>query len=478
MSWRKTTLAILFIIGYGLAFHANAFCQTNLAIHATQAEVDEWKKRRTSGPYTDDWTRIIANADSFRNSPSGHWSGNQSSTVWLGQDVYDGLQPPNRYPTRTLGDKARDAAFVYLVTGDTKYRDPVVDLLLKQAATSGTDFSNSSKWPTDYGPLPRNGFNRQDFEISNWGRRLIYAYSYVRSSMTSAQRSTTDTWFINMAKWLRTTSHWDIKRRFPNRLSENWGSGTCGVSGTAKGLTHADGFLAFGHAVSWDNRLQVHNALVAAIGAVTGDSESILYARTHFKEWIQFAVFPDGTIYDQMRWNGTGNSDPQLAWAYATTALGTGVTTADHLARAGDLSLYEYSTSNGCHGSSGGPKSLLKVLRRYANLALGNVFAYASPIATSDPALRIDPDGTKRYVYDLAMAQANLYYRDSLVTKALNRATPPIPNNGGYNPWGGDWGNLPGVRFMFGQMENKVFPYPTSPGPSLANAPTNLQIIP
>jgi hypothetical protein len=477
MTRRQTMLGALMVVGCCLALQANAVGQTKLAIHATQAEVDEWKKRLVSGPYADDWSRIIANANAFKASPTGQWAGNQLSTAWLGQDVYAGTQPPNKYPSRTLGDKARDSGFVYLVTGDKSYRDPVVTLLLKQAGTSGTDFSNSTKWPINYLTLPRNGFGYQDFEISNWGRRLIYAYSYVRSSMTSSERSATDTWFINVATWVRTALHDLIKSRFPNRLSENWGSGTCGTEAPIHGLTHYDGFTTFRHQFPWDNRLLTHSAFIGAVGAVTGDSTSRLHARVHFKEWMQVNVYPDGTIFDQDRWNDKQN--PQIGWMYATTALGTAITIADHLARAGDTSLYDYSTSNGCYGSTGGPKTLLKVLQRYANLALGNVIAYASKTPTSDPALRIDPDGTEHYVSDLAMAQANLYYHDPIVKKALQRSTPSNPNNGGYNPWGGDWGNLPGVRFMFGQMDNIPSPYSSTSGSPLSStlySPTSLVI--
>jgi hypothetical protein len=60
MTCLKTILAALLIIGCSITLHTSAFCQTKLAIHATQAEVNEWNKRRVSSPYTDDWARIIA----------------------------------------------------------------------------------------------------------------------------------------------------------------------------------------------------------------------------------------------------------------------------------------------------------------------------------------------------------------------------------------------------------------------------------
>jgi hypothetical protein len=114
------------------------------------------------------------------------------------------------------------------------------------------------------------------------------------------------------------------------------------------------------------------------------------------------------------------------------------------------------------------------VLERYANIALDNTTIYASTSSMTDPNKRIRP-GTNR-VGDTALAQANVFYHSATLLSAYTRSvTSGNGTCGGYDCFGGDWGNLPKVRFMFGQMEGKVWPYPTR-GSELLSLPTNLRI--
>jgi hypothetical protein len=183
-----------------------------------------------------------------------------------------------------------------------------------------------------------------------------------------------------------------------------------------------------------------------------------------------------------MRWQNSKN--PNSGWNYAAGVVAGIINAADHIARTGDTELYTYSTSEGLHWSTGGPKTLLKVLQRYSNIALTKTQIYASLTSTSDAALRIDTDqnspyGSTRFVHDIAFAQANIYYKDPLIAQSYNRSMPTSTNYGGYNPWGGDWGNLPGARFMFAQMEGKVWPYAPILGATTSPAaPTQLTTVP
>ena len=491
MTFACRLFAALVILSFAALPHDNAFAQTRVALHATQEEIDVWKQRRASGPYLDEWNRILASANSFRTSPTGKWLGNQANEAWAGDQVKACNRLPTVYPGgsssscagdngRRFADKIRDAGFVYLITGDKSYRDPVVAILLAQIAEAGTDFSNTTRWSTTYVNQDK------DFHISIWLRKMAYAYSYVRGSMTAQQQSQIDAWFNNAATWLNQMVHNSAGRssRWPNRLQDNY-SGTpstssCSTCGT--GLTHLGGYVVNGFGYAWDNKAANHNAAVAAIGSITGDTVIKDRAKRFVKEWLKYNVGADGTIWDQVRWQA-GNA--QSGWNYAATTLGSIITAADHIARTGDTELYDYSTSVGLHWSAGGPKTLLKVIQRYANIALDNVRIYASTTATTDASKKIDPDGnspepTSRYVHDVAFAQANIYYKDALTTRSYTRSTPTNPSNGGYDAWGGDWGNLPGVRFMFGQMEGKVSPYTggavSSPSPSSIESPTNLTI--
>jgi hypothetical protein len=155
------------------------------------------------------------------------------------------------------------------------------------------------------------------------------------------------------------------------------------------------------------------------------------------------------------------------------SALGSIITAVDHLARAGDMELYNYETSLGYYGWEGGPKSLRLVMQRYAKLTLGErgladgVSAYASTNGNLSPDKRIGPGATS--ILDTYLIPANLYYQDATVKKAYSRPLPTRPKHADYDPWGGDWGTYPGIRFMFGQLEGKVWPYPVPP-PALSTA--------
>ena len=467
-------LVTLMALGFAAIPLTTASAQ-KVAIHATQEEINIWKQRRSSGPYLDDWNRILTRANNFRSNPHGKWLGNQQNQPWEGNQVRDCNRLPTVYPggsssncsngSRTYADGIRDTGFVFLITGDTSYRDAVLRVLLEQAKEAGADFSNTTRWPTTYVSQDK------DFQISLWLRKMTYAYSYIRGSISSTDRNTLDAWFLKAGRWLDTVVHNAAKKRFPNRYQNDYSSPAS--AGTKLGLTHYSGYDTYFFGYAWDNKQSQHNAAVGAIGALLSDAELLSHAKRFVKEFIKYNVYPDGTVWDQRRWNG---STPQSAWTYIASVIGSNLTTADHIARTGDTELYSYSTSEGAHGSQGGPKSLLKASQRWANMTLGNVHAYASTDSNLSAYKRIDPDGespnpAKRYVYDVALAMINIYFKDNLLKSSYTRPMPSNPASGGYDPWGGDWGNLPGARFMFGQMESKVSPYSTGTGSIASSTP-------
>src|SRR5262245_52652399 len=149
MRLRLTILVAFMLVGSSSPSVKNAIGQTRLGLHVTQEELNIWKQRAASGPYKSvgdvstnspgDWTRILANADSMVSSPETTWSGQTSASCWA---------PLTPTPGRSRGEKATDAAFVYLLTGNTSYRDPVRTLLLNQAAVTGTNFADTTRWNT------------------------------------------------------------------------------------------------------------------------------------------------------------------------------------------------------------------------------------------------------------------------------------------------------------------------------------------
>ncbi len=384
--------------------------------------------------------------------------------TWDGAAVKARAQPPNTHPDRRLGDHMRDAGLVYLITGDPIYRDHLRQALLQQLTTPGTDFSNRNKWH----PQTTSLSNRNE-QIANWLRKLCYGYSYIRSTLSTQDRQQLDQWFIAAARFWDSNSRAAIDRRFPGRwahperfdpddadgMAEYQTRSGPHKPGTAKGLTHQNGYMTYKFQESWLNKPLAHNAFVAAVGVLVDDPELKHNAKLFVKEWLMFAVAADGTFAEQHRWKIDGN--PETGYAYAGTGIGSAITIADHFARAGDPELYHYNTTFGYDGWDGGPKSLKRVIRRFADLTLGGLNHGSGVQVYTPEGHRFEP-GDKVHVIQLI--PANRFYRDPLVTEAYNNILEQRPWQEGYDPWGGDWGTYPAIPFLFDATDKALWPYP------------------
>jgi hypothetical protein len=426
---------------------------TKVALHATQEEIDIWRQRTQSGPYLDEWNRITSRANGFKASPNPSWAGQTVDSCWLGDPS----------PARNQDEGLRDAAFVYMLTRDTSYSSPVRTRLLNQAATTGTDFTNSIRWCL-------NDEMNNVIDLGPWLRRLVYAYDYIKPTLLPGDKTTLDAWFLGAAKYLNAKLDRRVKKCFPNYRSDDW-SVVCGSGNTD--VTHRNGWMTQNHMNVFGNQEGSGMSAVAAIAVVLDDANLKASALQFVKGWLRVAVFPDGTAFDQYRWIRFATSpNPGTGYMYAATAIGSFVSAADHLQRAGE-SIYEFTTSEGVGNSVGGPKSIGLVVKRLAQMQQHLVDVYGSTNDTLTDCKRIDdtvstsacPDYTTnhRIVLDMApMAQSNVFYKDSTVAASYSRTAPSNPTSGGYDAFGGDWGNYSGARFMFGQMEGKVWPYSTA----------------
>lgn len=175
-----------------------------------------------------------------------------------------------------------------------------------------------------------------------------------------------------------------------------------------------------------------------------------------------------------IRWEETY---PSLGWAYASSLIGSMAVLADAFARIGDLELFQFSTSEGFSTSAGtmtpdgGPKNLLAVMTHHAKYVDKSIARYGTDQASrnGNPAYVIGPVNVlngEAWVNENFWMQANLYYRDPYLQSIYLRTAPnshPYPANpstGGWFGWTGCCGIYPGVPFMFGQMQGKVWPYP------------------
>ena len=158
-------------------------------LHFSDEEIAIWRVRKDSGPYKDEWNTIFNRATAWKNNPGSRFVG------WTSDTCFSGSSIPS---ARSFDDGLRDAAFVYLVTGNTSYRDAVRIALLQQASTSGTDFSNARRWcPTN---ATLNGYGDN---LTPWMRKLVYAYSYIRDSLSASDRGTLDAWFLECRQAFR-----------------------------------------------------------------------------------------------------------------------------------------------------------------------------------------------------------------------------------------------------------------------------------
>jgi hypothetical protein len=427
-------------------------------LHASPIELALWRTRTTQAPYDVHWNRVQGRAETFLADPTAaRWLGNQLTVPWDAQDVVARTQEPNRHPGRKRADGLRDAALLTLLTGSPSSLAVVQQALLAQVSTPGTDFGNPTKWGQT------GGLDNNNFEIVNWVRKLAYAYSYVRGMLPQATQDVLESWFSRAASYWASYLVFPQQARFPGREEGIYTQpDPTKYPGSVKGNTHWEGWTVYKFQEAWFNIPAACAAMVGVVGVLLSDGVLLDAAKRFAQEWLMCNVAPDGTITDQFRWNDVGN--PQMGFGYAGTALGSVLTIADHLARAGDTSLYDYETSHGYFGWEGGPKSLRLVMQRYARLVLGErdlgdgVSAYASKDGVITPALRIGPGDAA--VTDVVLHPAQLYYRDPVVARVLDRPYPSSPSSGGYDPWGGDWGCYPSLPFMWDGLAGVVWPYP------------------
>lgn len=463
MRFRYKTRIISSVAGLLLAASSLITTQGWAGPHFTDEEIAIWRIRKDSGPYKDEWSAILSNAMAWRNKPDARWPGRTQASCYVDNGAGD--------PSRRRDSGMTDAAFVYVMTGDTSYRDAVRTQLLAQAAVVGTNFADRTRW------CPVDGLsNRYGADIGPWIRRLTYAYSYIRSSLSTGDRQTLDSWFLAAANYFDTVIHNIIAKRFPNRFLDDYTtcvqSGFC--PGSTLGRTHFGGYNVHGFNWAWDNLTASMNAVVVAVGATVNDAKLLAHGKRFIQEWLKFSVFPDGTIFDQYRWN---KSDAQSGYKYAGVAIGSIIASVEHIARTGDTSLYTYSTTDGRYGSEGGPKTLLKVLTNFAGMTNGTITRYASSSATTNPGLRIyytGPGGT--FLDFVNLAPANIFYNNSAIATAYQTSIPASYTTPGYESLRGEWGSYPRIRFMFGQMEGKVWPYGAQ-RPKALPTPRNLRTI-
>ena len=413
----------------------------------TAEELAVWRKRSRNGPYRTkgdagrntpgDWQRITENAAEFAQSPA-------ASQLVAGFDGCAsqrnlGIDKPFGRDTRGAGGKfehsveLRDAAFVALVENDAVLARMVIDQLLRQAREPTMDFTNSGKWcpvETNVVAFETNEFL---FPLSSYLARLLFAYDYVARSASPAERATLDRWHRDAAAYIRNGVY---------RSDRLWKDAEAGDYTPTQGPSYRYPQWRGGRDTSrygrhYNNRQATTVLYLTAVGVHLGDDALKRLGRRWAQEYLRYSVYPDGTVAELER----GRADAERGMNYVNKTLSTVAMIADLLARYGDLSVYDYTTSEGIFGTTGGPKSLRSTMR-----AVDTMYDSSGRIATGGG----DYGATDTKLgSDAAFAVAQRYYDDPVIGRLLTRAWPARPRHSWAEPWQGPWGLLPGALFQY-----------------------------
>ncbi|QHT71622.1 T9SS type A sorting domain-containing protein [Rhodocytophaga rosea] len=469
-------------LSLSLVFVVLVFCeisaQTRLGLHFTQQELDIWRKRANVGPYKHfgyestsspaDWDRITSNAKSFLSNPSAE----RYKGVSTGSCVQVGASEPTNN-----GKKLRDAAFVYLITGDISYRNAVRNELIAQSSEANANFAVRSRWCTNLGDAP------PAYPIASWLTRLLFAYDYIKSTLSDSDRNKLDKWFYDAAIFLQLNVDQDLGKYYVNRSSDNYTLSEYAhmMSASYGRTTHYNGYKTSSIGRAYNNRRSAQVKYFALVGIMQNASVLKNSGKRYVKEMLMYSIYPDGTSAEFQRWT---EGFPDAGWSYVSHSIFDAVDVADHFARAGDAELYRFTTSQGAYGTSGGTKNLALVVNHVLNYVDGTVRRYGTASSgnqnTNYQINNIDEGDGWFAINELWFSKPNLYFKNDRTKKLYTRTASnvkPYPSgpagSGPHVPFGGSWDTYPGMLFMFGQMENKVWPYVNISNPSSLQSDPN-----
>lgn len=362
----------------------------------TEAELATWRQRVQTGPFVDDgdfmpgspgdWSRIVANTRAFLLRGEPAWT---ADTSYLERAHH--------------GTLARDAAYHALVLGQAASREAVRQYLLDQA---GNPLNALHRSLCIKGP---DGVTLDGFpQAASWLMRYLVTYDAVRATLPDAERVVIDNFIRRNAYFLAAHVDGQLAMLFPRRElgdysqrredaapatpAATWWSRRFDTNGDCRAderdiatplpayaYVRRDGSRGPRLSVlsQWyNNRRSSNAAAVGAAGVLLGDPVLVASAKRYFMEWLTYAVWPDGSQGEYAR-----NGDYCIAGQgaiYSQSNIQGGLLVARVLARQGDRSLAEFSTTEGLFGSQGPApgKSLALAAATYVDLFLGRLDWY------------------------------------------------------------------------------------------------------
>jgi hypothetical protein len=457
----------------------------------TATELAVWRQRvKDGGPFVKDgdyttgspgdWNRITANGKILM--AAGEETVSSSTNL------------------STHGTLARDAAFYQLITADGVMTSAVKKYLLAQISSANLDLSTKLCFRETSGSSQDGWFFQ-----SSWLLRYIATYDFIRSSFTSAERLSIENFIRKNAYFLAAHTDWGLSNIFPSRLKGSYSvvassaatktvattfmskqfdtNVDCTVDTKDQTTTYVTNAYIAPNAVlgpqlsvlsQWyNNRRSLAATAFGTAGVLLGDANLIASSKRYFMEWLTYSVWEDGSQGEYFR-----NGDYCIAgqgFIYAASNEQGAAMIARILARQGDRSMADFSTTAGLFGSQSSitskPKSLELVISTRMNLMNGDLkWYYYRPWTTAsssdyDSSYRIGAvqnlymgtgKGIDEY-HELGLMQAASMYTSSqsLISNSILRKNsvrfPGSTGNSvstGYGYWTDAFNTLPAILLL------------------------------
>jgi hypothetical protein len=345
----------------------------------TDAEIAEYTTRMSgAGPYysTGDVSSNSPNDGARAVTKANNFLANPSASEWV--QTVPMVEMSTDEPHGEQHARFMHAAWCYMTQASAISQSnrnamaaAVKSLLLSRATHANHDYWDESKWDVAWPGYVPNPF----FAHAEWMVRLIKARDMLgRDYFTSAENNTFDRWLYGYANYV---FHWfhmeatDISSKNDKRLVRNYedvgwgfyedssegfdGSGLR-MRGGGHGYTnrHATTVMAAGLAINYLKRFDVTPPAGSPSYGVWTVDEMVDQSLLFIEEQLKAAWYPVGMQQDF----GRGSSgSPATGWRYSINVANTCIFFALYHARRGDMSVWNYGTTDGWRSSAGAPSS-------------------------------------------------------------------------------------------------------------------------
>jgi hypothetical protein len=290
-------------------------------------------------------------------------------------------------------------------------------------------------------------------------KEYVLAYDVTKAMGHSSPA--VEKWFLDLAEVNEQAVHADLGAVFPNRKRNSYSSRATWVDQTLSAHSRsADGTLIQYPRITrfYNNRRSQQAGFYGLVGVVLDDDRYKEEFKRYVREWVMFghrSTSFDGLFPDVNRGE---DRFPQLGLSYSIHGLEALVPAMDGLARQGDTSLYEFSSSEGAATTSAGTnhyKTMEGVLDTYIKWIKGSYPAQYTASGEPPPAsiagdsfYRIGSRNTangREIVNDAHLLLPANYYRRADWHNVIMRVGTPTDFSGGpqnvgvLSGWRADW---------------------------------------